>query len=294
MKKLFTLFIFVTFLSNSIYPQLEDRIKQLTPSEAAKYATPLSTAMGTYFNSGAYYTADVPTTFGFRFSIIGMYIFVPDDQLKFTPTIEGITNPEQTATAFGDEGGIYLAPNGYIVYPPGINVSSFPAGIPQLGFSMLNTELMVRFFPKVKIEQVEAQFWGLGIKHSFGKYIPGLPVDLAAQILINNFSIEHTNVKIDSKNFAFNVHASKSFNLLTVYGGLQYENTSTDLEYLLSDPDNKFPEFGNNQRVSTTADGDNNFRFNFGAAIKLAFLVINADYNFGSQNVLSGGVSLEI
>ena len=119
-------------------------------------------------------------------------------------------------------------------------------------------------------------------------------------MLYNNFNFEFkgdnsdNDFKSDSKNFAANVHASKTFGgLFTIYGGLQFESTSLDLDYHFRDPGGVYPDIAD-QNVNVNIDGDNNFRVTLGAAIKLAVIVLNIDYNISSQNIVTGGLNLEI
>lgn len=288
------LYIFIFFLAFTGYStaQLGDKLTQLPPSEVQKYATPLATWSGTYFNSGGYYTASVSKIFGFKLSLVGMMIFIPEEQRTFNVhPYDGYTGSEKSATFFGEKGAAVLGSEGFIVYPPGINMSSVPAGIPQIAFSFMGVEAMLRYFPKMNISDVEVNLLGWGLKYNFSQLIPGLPLDIAAQILFNNFEAIHTNADITTSNFAFNVHASKSFGAFSVYGGLQYETTTMDMNYTFDGLG--FPGITPEDRVNVSMDGENNMRLTLGIAVKVAVLVLNADYNIGSQNALVAGINFE-
>ncbi len=289
MNKLLTFVLFIAFTGYSS-AQIGDKLTQLPPSEVKVYATPLATWSGTYFNSGGYFTAKVSKTFGFKLSLVGMMIFIPDDQLTFNVhPYEGYTGTEKSATFFGDKGAAIMGDGGYMIYPPGLNMNSVYAGIPQIGLSFFGIEGMLRYFPKLKISDVEVNLLGWGLKYNFSQLIPGLPLDLAVQILSNNFELNHPNVDINTSNFAVNVHASKEFGMFTVYGGLQYESTKMDMDYTFDGLG--FPGILPDERVSISMDGENNMRFTFGAAVKIAVLVLNVDYNIGSQNAFVGGLN---
>lgn len=294
MKRFLLTFFILVFVSGMAFGQVGDRVEKLTPSDLENYARPIATWIGTYFNSGGYHSAELPNTFGFKFSLIGMYIFIPDDQKTFSPNLPaGYTNTGETATFFGDKGGVYPGPGGFLVYPPGINVTSVPAGIPQIAASLMGTEVMLRFIPKVKIEDVETQLFGIGITHSISRYIPKLPIDLAVQIMYSNFSANSPEVDFSTSNLAFNAHASKSFSLLTLYGGLQYESSSLDIDYTYFGDSVPATNIQNGTKYNISIDGDNNFRLTLGAALELAVLVLHTDYNIGSQSVWTFGLSLE-
>lgn len=301
MRKVYLIWSLVLFLlSTNLYSQVGDRITSLDPNNVALYAKPLSTFMGSYFNSGAYYSAKVSKTFGFRFTIVGMLISIPEDQQTFAPVLpEGYDNSTKTATFFGNKGTAYPGPIGFIVFPPGIDQSSVPAGIPQVAFSLAGVEAIVRYFPKFKIDDTETKLLGWGLKYNISQWIPMSPIDIAVQVLYNNIKVDYNPqegdanernfFKVSSKNWAFNAHVSKSFNLFNLYGGLQYEKTSMDLDYNFRlDPDD--PDL--DQEVAVEIDGDNKVRLTLGAALQLGPLVVNADYNIASQNLLTGGVSL--
>lgn len=303
MKKIVsTFFLIILFGFNASFSQVGESITSLPPGEAAKFAEPLSTWFGTYFNSGGYHSASVPKTFGFNFSIIAMYIFVPDAQTTFTPNLpEGYSSSEETATFFGDRGSVALGPKGFIVYPFGLNLQKVPAGIYQVSGSLFGAELMLRYFPKIKVSDVSANLWGIGLKYSISQFIPLSPVDIAVQVLYNNFNFEFDgenedyDFKSDSKNIAANVHVSKTFGgMFTLYSGLQYESTTMNLTYNFRDPNDLFPDIEEDQKKNVDIEGTNNFRFTIGTAVKLAVIVFNVDYNISSQDLFTAGISLEL
>lgn len=300
MKKVIFTFLFSLFLfSNISFGQAAVGIFGLTTDDAKSYTRPLATFLGTYFNSNGYYSAEIPDMFRFKFSILGMYSTVSDDQKSFTPSAQTGYNLKPTATFFGEKGGAFLGPQGYRVYPAGFNVSSIPSGIYQVAGSMFGTELMVRFFPNLSFSDIKTGFWGIGVSHSINRWVPTLPIDFAIQIMYNQFDLEYSGdeankyVNMGSKNFAVNVHASKTFSgMFIVYGGMQYESSNMDLEYFFRDPDGLFPSIADT-RLKTTVDGDNAFRFTAGGAIKLAVIVVNVDMNITSMFTVAGGVSLQ-
>lgn len=286
MKKVLFFFLLA---AGSLSAQIEDRLSYLTESEATKYVTPLATTLGVAFNSASYIDADIPSLFGFSFSIRAMGIIIPEDDKTFIPdAITGYDKTKSTATFYGAEGTYYAGIDGYQVYPPGIDESFIPLGYPQITLSLLGTELLVRGLPEVTIAEQKVSMLGLGVSHSISRYIPLLPVDIAAQILYNKFTIKDI---LDVKNIAFNVHASRSFGLFTAYGGLQYENTSFDLTYTYKQRDPLNPNEYLEKDFDLNAKGDNNFRVTLGGAISLAFLQINADVNLGAQTAFTSGLT---
>ncbi len=291
MKKHLSWLIITLLFASQVNAQLEDRFGYLLEKDLSAYAQPLATSLGVAFNSGGYHDASVSKLFGFSIGVKGMFIFIPDNQKTFTPQglPAGYNATEETATIYGNKGAAYSGPLGYLTYPPGLDRSWVPAAFPQATVSVLGTELLVRYLPTIKVGDEELDLFGFGIKHSVSQYIPLLPVDIAVQFLYNKLTI--TNL-LDVKNTAFNIHASKSLGVLLVYGGLQYESTSVDFTYKFTDPNGISPG-QKNQEITLSLNGENSFRVTVGAALKLAFFVLNADYSVGSQGVFTTGFSFE-
>ena len=292
MKKVLTFFVISFFFSTTLFSQVEDRFRFLAEKNVIDYAKPFATTLGLAFNSNGYHTASVSKFFGFSLSFRGMYIMVPDDQLTFAPTLpDGYISSSKTATIYGNKGGAYAGPDGYIPFPPGINESSIPVAYPQITGSLMGTELMIRYLPAIEIGETSIGFFGAGLKHSISQYIPLFPVDLAMQVMYSNFSLKNI---IDANNFAINAHVSKTLGVFTPYFGLQYESTAFELKYTIKgDPNNGDPNLRLDKDVKVDIDGDNNFRATLGGALKLAVLVLNADVSLSSQTVFSGGLTFE-
>jgi len=292
MKKTLLLLTLFIFIAKPGFSQIEDRLAQLAQNNAENYIRPFATSLGTAMNSNGYYSADISTMISFSVSFRGMYILIPESQKTFTPTfyVAGYQSNKESATIYGDKGAAYAGPNGYIVMPPGINRSGIPVGYPQIGASFMGTEVILRYLPKVKIaDNNDLSIFGLGVAHSISQYIPLFPLDLAVQLLYNN--IEITGV-MKLNNIAFNAHASKTIGLLTPYIGLQYENTSLDLNYTIKgEPQSGDPNLRTDQNISASVTGDNHFRATVGASLKLAVIVLNADFSLGSQPVAAGGLT---
>lgn len=302
MKKFILIFIlFIVLFQAKHFAQGSIKLNGLPPFEEARYLQPLSTYLGTYFNSGTSYDANIPETFGFKFSIIGMWSVVPDDQKTFTPNpqIEGGENVPPTATIFGNQPSYFLSNKGFFVYPSGAALKGIPLGIYQVAASLYGTELMIRFFPNSKFQDAKVGLFGFGVKHNINRYLPMLPVDLAVQILYNKLDAEYNGnepdkyAKVSSKNFAFNVQASKSLiGIFTFYSAVQYESSSTEFGYYFQDDNNFYPQYGN-RRLNINVDGENHFRYTLGAALKLAFFVINGDVNVTKFTTFSVGLSFD-
>jgi hypothetical protein len=292
MRRTLLFFIAGIAMSISVFAQ-DDRFSQLNESNLTGFGKPLVTALGSGINTGAFYSADIPSTFGFSFSIRTMLISVPDDQLTFTPSLpDGYTASEKTPTFFGKkQGASYAGQYGYVAFPGGIDETSIPFAMPQITASFMGTEALIRFVPTIKAGGEEFSFFGIGLKHKISQYIPLLPLDVAVQVLYNRLKFSDI---VKGNNIAANIQASKKFGLFTAYSGLQYESSSFDFNYTFKgDPNSLDPSLKNDKKISASIDGDNNFRFILGGAVKLAMIVINADINVSSQTIYSTGLSFE-
>jgi hypothetical protein len=286
MKK-FSVLILVLFLSAPLsYSQFMERFEALNEVNIVEYAKPFSTSFGLAMNSSGFYTADIPSIFGFSIGFRAMYIMVPEDDKTFTPVLSAGYNPGEVATIYGDKGGAFAGPNGYQVTPPGLNKSAMPMAYPQVTVSLMGTELLLRYLPTIKFsDEHDVSMLGVGLRHQISQYIPMSPVDVAVQILYNNMEISNL---MESTNLAFNIHASKTFAIITPYVGLQYESSSIDLDYTYK-PDPEIPSL--DQRINVTLDGANSFRGIIGTSLGLGFLALNIDVGFSSQTVLTAGLT---
>ncbi len=294
MKRGILILVFSLILTGSLMAQFEDRFGELSEKNIKDYAGPFATSLGTAMNSGGYYTASIPAFWGFSFSIKGMLIIIPEDQKTFAPTLpNGYTADVPAATIYGDKGGYYAGPDGYITTPPGINKSAIPAGVPQISASFMGTEVLLRYLPEIDLQTDEGNkvsMFGIGVAHSISQYIPLIPIDAAAQLMYNKFEISNL---FNVKNIAFNVHASKTLGIFTPYVGLQYENTTVDVSYTIKgEPNSGDPELRQDKKITTTIDGENHFRATIGASLQLAVIVLNADYSLSTQPILTTGLTL--
>ncbi len=294
MKKLSTLLLISILAFNISFAQVDDKFSFLDENEVKNFGKPLVTAFGIGMNTGTFHTAKVSSLFGFSIGVRAMMIFIPDDQLTFKPNLpkgySSANGVEETATIFGDKGGVYAGPYGMITYPNGINETNFPIFYPQATVSLLGTELLIRYVP-LKVEDRSITLFGIGVKHSVSQYIPLVPLDFAVQIMYNKFDVENL---ISSSHLAFSAQASKTFGMFTAYGGLQYESSKLTFDYTIKgDPASGNPLVRTDRKISAEVEGDNTVRLTVGGALSLGFLVLNADYSLGAMSVASAGLTFE-
>ncbi len=283
--------LLLSFSTAQSQGSLENALEQFSGEAAQGYMQPVADLFGANMNSGFYHSAQM-SKWGFHlsFDIVAMTSMVGDDQKTYeAPTPAGFTPAKfQTATIFGGKGteisdatipGLrYKGSDGVF------NTSSFPLAVPQLTIGYLyGTEFIARyvFIPKIGEEVIpESNLWGIGARHSVSQYLPSLPLDLAVGIFYQSYSAGDL---IDFTGICYGVQASKSFSILTVYGGLSAEQSTLKLHYVSTDP--IIPGV-----VDISLDGANTFRFTGGLSLSLGFAKIFADANFGSVTCFSGGI----
>ncbi len=269
--------------------QLENTLKQYSSTTVTGYIQPVADMFGANMHTGYYHSADVEKS-GLHISLdfIAMGAMVKDDQKTYTAQSPAGFNPGsfQTATLFGGKGTEVTDARTGLKYKGSdgiINATYFPLAVPQLTIgNIYGTQATIRFVTiPTSISQDKLPvitLWGLGARHSISQYIPKFPVDLAAGFYYNSFTFGDM---INFKGVALNAQASKSWSILTVYGGLQWEQSKMTLSYTSSDVTSPL--------VDLTLDGANAFRFTAGLALGLGPLKLFADANFGSVTTLSAG-----
>jgi hypothetical protein len=170
------------------------------------YFSPLLKSFGSSLNNGWYNTARPHGTGGFdvtvsfnlamaptsdlSFALSGLSVLKPQENITTGPTVFG-SNKEQDAPMLdinlpNPQWKLFdsLNPGAQNPYSQDTALASFrmPAGMginlfgaPTANFAIgiyKNTEILIRFVPKIKQEQFEVGLWGFGIKHDIKQWIP--------------------------------------------------------------------------------------------------------------------------
>jgi hypothetical protein len=273
------------------FSQVDKNLGSFPESAAKGYIQPLVDVMGANLNSGLYHTASMSKFLGFYVGVKGMAVFVPSSMKKFTAELGSDYNPSrvETATVFGDKDGGAKTKYGNfpdsVKLPGGIGLKLVPLAVPQVSLSTMNSELLVRFVPSIKINDDvgSVDLLGIGLGHSISQYIPMFPINVAIQGVYQQLKIGNY-LKATALNV--NVHASKSFVFFTLYGGVGYETFSADINYSYKPP---IPIADIIKTISFSLKGKNNFRATAGFKLGFAIFDLNVDYSIGSVNVLSAG-----
>ncbi len=270
---------------------LEERIKNYGKSYGTGYLQPFADAFGASLNSGWYRTADVSNGLSLSIGVNAMFMPVPDGAKNFsyanpfgnTDVVPTVFGPKVSKPVTGGEG----LPSPYNAYAQGFDVSYAMMAVPQISAgNIFGTRVILRILPSIEIgDYGKFSFFGIGAQHSISQYIPLIPLDIAAHIGYQNLSLGDL---LKSSAFTFGAEASKSFAILTLYGGLAYETSTMSFSYTAT----YYPSTGApiSQNFGFDLTGTNNFRATIGLALNLGILKLNADYSAASQPVATVGV----
>jgi hypothetical protein len=307
------------------------------------YFSPYANAFGAGLNGGWYNTAKPHKLGGFDITASFNFSMVPKSAGTFNVADLGLTALTGTGIASTISGpstsnvtltktvsGITVAS---FKLPPGTGWRLIPTPTAQIGIGLpLGTELKIRYMPPMKLKDANLSLWGVGLMHSIMQYIPGhklIPVDLS---VFGGFTKITTNIPLSLQPKAgapqsYTVYnAASSFNdqkmsanieawnvgiissvkvaVLTVYGGVGYSHTLTDIRlkgnYPLPVPD---AVISTTEGVYKDAGVINNFpaisiknfsglRMNLGLRVKLAVVTIHMDYTRSQYNVFSTGLGI--
>ena len=270
---------------------IENAVKQLTSDNARGYLQPMATSFGANLNSGLYHSASIGELgFTCRFDIVGMATLIGDAEKKYKAVAPQpfSQEPIETATLFGDLGTVANGPVPGVEYQfqnGQVKTNYVLFAAPQLTLGdVYYSQVIFRYVPIPKIGDFpKTTLFGIGARHNVSHYFPVIPLDLAASFYYQSFTIGDI---FEAKSLSFGAQASKSFSVLTLYGGLQYESSSMDVSYEYEGL------YGavKGTKMNISMDGKNNFRFTAGLNVNLLVLNLFADVNIGSMTMFSGGL----
>lgn len=308
---------------------LEDA-KILTES----YVSPVMKGFGYGINNGWYNTAKAHKSLGFDLTFTAHMVFVPKsseffnfDESKFNNLRLADGQSDQLPTAFGPD---VEGPELEILGEPESNgdqavVGSFnaigglglkeeighnivPVPMVQLGVGIIkNTDLKLRFIPKIDMGDAEVSLWGVGVMHDVKQWIPGikeLPFDLSAMVgytkMTSTYDLQDLSDTGDGKQELSLVASgltiqgliSKKFSVLTVYGALGYNKVDSSVKVSGS-----FDVEGYEDPMVDPIDlnfGEGSLRATAGFRIKLAIVTLHADYTLNKYPIVSAGLGFSV
>lgn len=335
---LFFLVMFITIIPLSSLKSNDLEITReftlITSDNATGYLKPLFTTIGEGLNTSLYNTAYHSNgwSFGFNLSLVGMLI--PDSHKNYDAKLPDLYgNPVRVKTAGMHDGrlienfkgtiqqptiyggnsySIFASPQG--AFPPdsfyksvgfleGNNIGMMP-GLPILQMYIgLPTRSELRFrFLTLPVQDSPLTYFTIGanqnIDKEFGLQEPDNPLSYGLTAAFHSIS-RPQGISISS--FAFGVNASNKFSdEFQVYGGLQFETFSGNIELIRTDfnpndvVNSPFSEIRNGENLKIDVQSYNFFRLTAGASYDLPIIRLHGDISWAAQPVFNFGVSLKI
>ena len=229
-------------------------------------------------------------------------------QINDGPTVFGDTSPgivtgniRQTVHPGAD--GLDNTPDDIVIDStlsfnvlPGLYDGSIaPLAVPQLGIgSLAGTDLIVRYLPRVRHENYgHLEFVGIGLRHSVDRYIPSLPFRIAGHFMMQRLLITSNASEeiLVASSLAAGIAVSKTFVFLTLYAGIQTEETTVAVDYTFGEELSEIE----GENISFELTGDTTLRGMAGASLKLGPFLVNVEASQGNnRTVLAAGVGLAL
>jgi len=228
------------------------------------YINPVAKDLGSLVNNGWYNTAATHKRFGFDLTVTVNSLTAKNEDERFIPsTLSGVdfvgtsTKNNYPATAYGPQKDFpqfqYTSggPNSLKKFegPDGAGINKdVPIGsiaVPtiQAGIGLFaNTDLRIRYTPKVTIADNALENWGVGIHHDIKQHIPGLkelPFSLSAFVGFSQLkatadlggvyagsAVQEGVGKTDA--YTIQVLISKKLAIFTFYGAVGYNASKTN------------------------------------------------------------------
>jgi hypothetical protein len=350
MKKII-LYVVLSFTATQMYGQKD--IVKFFPAAAVTtggdknvqelvkgYINPITEDLGALINNGWYNTAATHKKFGFDLTVTLNTLSAKSDEKRFiTPSLSGVQFDGTTAlndkapTAYGPEkefpnfhytsgpnsGRAFQGPDGGI--NDDVPIGSIIVPTIQAGIGLFaNTDLRIRYTPKVTVGDNEMENWGVGVHHDIKQHIPGLkelPFSLAVFVaysqskatadLSGTYAAAGTTQEGIGETSAYTVQVmvSKKIAIVTFYGALGYNGAKTEYaikgSYLIDHAINNgttvalaapYTTIVNPFNLTTKLNGvraTGGIRFNFGPVI------LNGDYSFvNSKGMFSAGFGFTV
>jgi len=352
MKKLilivFAGFLFQTAQSQSNIVEFLKGGKNDANALFKAYLDPYAIALGDGLNNGWYNSAATHKLFGIDLSISISAMQIPSISTTFDLNSIGLTkltladpNNHIAQTIAGknvagptlqlkDENGNPIAS---FNSPNGLGLDIFPVPMAQVGFGLLpHTDVVGRFIPEKKYnyngDKMKLGFWGIGVKHNFTKWFPGLkalPFDAslfgsfsevnaqsALDINPNDYSTGNVTIafdetlgqtlKLNTITTKFGLVVSKKLAFITVFGGIAQSTSESTIDlignYIVETKVNvggvEFTDKENLDNPIALKFETKSISMDAGLRINLSFVNVFGSINKAEYTSYNAGVSLTV
>lgn len=318
-----------------------DRILASGQEDAQKitemYISPMVKGFSSGLNNGWYISAKPHESLGFNLTVSVSAAMVPDEDEFFlfrnedftnirltdsdltealSPTVMGPAEPGPNVTVYNSQFGTDLPLDNFdlaegIGLEDQVGFNAVPSPMATLGIGLVkNTDLVVRFFPKVEEDDGSFYMYGVGLKHDIKQWIPvvkALPFDLSVfggytklngeLNLEGTFDGENQRGIMDVEAKTVQLLVGKKLGILNVYAGTGYDFTKTNTQilgtYVLS--------YSNVSNTTVTMEDPVDFimntksvRVNAGFGLKLGPLALSSDYTISEYHSVTAAISITV
>lgn len=218
--------------------------------------------------------------------------------------------------------------------PNGTGFSYAPSPMIQATVGIIkDTDVSLRLVPSVSAPGVDANvsLFGIGAKHGLNQWIPGgavLPVDLSLQFGYTQFNFDvKTNVQpiidndtynqyknepskwddqevaLESSGYTVNLLVGKNLPILSVFGGVGFQSSTTDIQAKGSYPVtvlNREPQTSPKPKaieaiedpLNFSSDGANSVHALAGFRVRFGFFAVSGTYTLSNYPVANVGIGL--
>ncbi|WP_320052933.1 DUF6588 family protein [uncultured Acetobacteroides sp.] len=285
---------------------------------AKEYMRPFGEEFGKTLNTGWYTSAKPHKLGGFDITFSATAIPVSSSMKSFdlsklelkelghaagatTPTVLG--KDEDGATVF-----LKKLPSQTMKLPQGANIPVMPMVNYNIAVGLpFHTDVSVRFIPKISIgDDGKFGLWGIGLRNEFKEFIPVfklLPFNMSAFWGMTKYNLSwdmannsyadpnYSDQKLstDATSYTARLLVSKSIPVLTVYGGIGYNSSSSNYKLKGHYQYNGIAVNGGNDpfNLDYTSTG---MMFNAGLRVKLAVFMLFGDYTYAGTSMYTAGL----
>ncbi|MDA0194606.1 MAG: hypothetical protein O2887_15665 [Bacteroidetes bacterium] len=293
------------------------------------YSDPILQGLNYGFGRGWYNTAKSHEKFGVDFSINVVIAYVPEKDHFYStadltqqfiqnggntrfvgstskyPTMVGPESPQPVFEVYNPEFDTYeqiTGPAGFS-FTNSIVKQAVPVVIPQFGIGLFkNTDIKLRFLPKVGSSDVKLNMFGIGVMHDIKQWIPGnsvIPIDIALLVGYTHFGLDVLKIEDDNDEGHFKLNSvtyqllvSKTLKVITFYGGFGYIDGYSKVnikgEYDVAASLTPIIDPVNFKSKSTGMNGA------LGVRLAIKVLTLHCDYTIQDYNALSFGFGFSI
>ncbi len=281
---------------------LQGEVEKVGETYARAYLAPFMYSFGPNLNSGIFHTAAIPKSrLTLDFGVKAMGTQLNDADKAFQSVISGVNLGDYDNAFAGVTGDVVMSgptmfgntetPGTITGYANGVQVFSqeaiagvldsrySPMVVPQASLGgIYGLRLTVRYLPDIDLGDIgKIKMKGFGASWSVNTLMPTLPVDVMVGYFKQQFNV---GTIIDADASSMYVAASRSFSLLTLYGGYAKEDSKMTVAYAPSD---------GSAGVSFSVDDGQTSRITVGATLNV-LAKLNLEMGHGDLTTYTAGL----